>query len=204
MAWWLTDEPWLKIRTACCLSTSDWYIHNLSKLLTSILLASKSVALRYTQACQASVFWSQTSQEWLTCTIHTPSQAIVKIYPALVYINLSSMLHLAPSIRYLWMLTLQLALSLLQPKLADKIKQFCHPNQLGTQTLSSALLPFAQASVLWSISEELASRRGHSCSSPPAQNSSSSPETLEWDCSTQQLDFSRTQCLGSKRARCNC
>lgn len=56
--------------------------------------------------------------------------------------------HLAPPVRYLKTSTLGFALSLPKPNLGNKLEGFCPPNLLGTQTLSSAILPFAQASLL--------------------------------------------------------
>lgn len=116
-----------QIGTASCLSTSHVYIHISSKVPTSI-------------------HW--TLSRWLLDTLKPTRLAIIDVYPTPAYISLTSMPHLAPPVRYLKTSTPGLALSLPKPNLGNKLEGFCPPNLLGTQTLSSAILPSAQASLL--------------------------------------------------------
>lgn len=74
--------------------------------------------------------------------------AIIDIYPVPAYITPSSMSHLSSPIRYLGTSTPRLAPNSNQLKRTGGIQVFSPPNLLGTQTLSSALLPSAQVSLI--------------------------------------------------------
>ncbi|KIO32611.1 hypothetical protein M407DRAFT_100462 [Tulasnella calospora MUT 4182] len=116
-----------QIGTAYFISASQLYIHISSKIPSPML-------------------WPLS--RWLLETFGPTRLAIIDIYPVPTYITLSSVSHLSPPIRYLETSTPGLVLSSTQPKRAGTIEVFSPPNLLGTQTLSSALLPCAQVSLL--------------------------------------------------------
>ncbi|KAG9028032.1 hypothetical protein FS837_004013 [Tulasnella sp. UAMH 9824] len=116
-----------QIGTAYCISASQLYIHISSKIPSSVL-------------------WPLS--RWLLNTFRPTRLAIIDIYPVPAYITPFSVSHLSPPIRYLGTSTPGLALSSNQPKRTSSIEPFSPPNLLGTQTLSSALLPYTQVSLL--------------------------------------------------------
>ncbi|KAG9027789.1 hypothetical protein FS837_004173, partial [Tulasnella sp. UAMH 9824] len=116
-----------QIGTAYCISASQLYIHISSKIPSPVL-------------------WSLS--RWLSNTFKPTRLAIIDVYPVPAYITPFSVSHLSPPIRYLGTSTPGLALSSNQPKRISSIEPFSPPNLLGTQTLSSALLPYTQVCLL--------------------------------------------------------